>query len=80
MADYELFQGCLHSHALRWSYGAMKGRATDDCQHEVAGLPVGEMIQKLKATGFSGVYVDRWGYPISEFELNPTITPTRSHI
>jgi len=68
MADYELFRGYLHSHTLRWSYGAMKGRATDDWQQKVAGLPVGEMVQKLKATGFSGVYVDRWGYPDRQFE------------
>ncbi len=68
MADYELFRGSLHSHTLRWSYGAMKGRATDDWQQKVAGLPVGEMIQKLKDTGFSGVYIDRWGYPDRQFE------------
>ena len=68
MADYELFRGSLHSHTLRWSYGAMKGRATDDWQQDVAGLPVEKMIQKLKATGFSGVYIDRWGYPDRRFE------------
>jgi phosphoglycerol transferase len=62
MRDYELFRGYLHSRTLRWSYGAMKNREDDVWQRKVAGLPIGEFVQTLGFAGFSGIYLDRYGY------------------
>ena len=62
MTDYELLKGYLHSHNLRWSYGAMKGRESDAWQREVVQEPTDEMVKTLSYAGFSGIYVDTYGY------------------
>ena len=63
MTDYEHFQAPLHAtKSLRWSYGAMKGRAESDWQAQVSQLPAKEMIAQLKQTGFKAVWVDKAGY------------------
>jgi hypothetical protein len=62
LRDYELFRGYLHSKTLRWSYGAIKDRATDVWQKRVAEMPVEYMVEALSAANFSGIYLDRRGY------------------
>jgi hypothetical protein len=61
MYDYSLFRGYLHSHRLRWSYGAVRGR-----EAEVHGLLAlqspPKLIDSLVSAGFSGLYIDRKGY------------------
>jgi phosphoglycerol transferase len=61
MIDYDEFRGYVHSTDLRWSYGAMKGRPTD-WEAELADEPVGQIVPAVAAAGFSGIYVDRFGY------------------
>jgi phosphoglycerol transferase len=62
MEDYAHMKGYLHSSRLKWSYGAMKGRPSDWHDNgEVLG-PVGLATAAMIA-GFSGVEVDRKGYP-----------------
>jgi phosphoglycerol transferase len=53
----------LHSHTLRWSYGAMRGRPAAVWQREVSSLPAAELLEQLSARGFEHVWIDRWGYP-----------------
>jgi hypothetical protein len=62
MSDYELFRGYLHSRSLTWSYGAMKGRESDQWQREVALRPTDEQLDIVTFAGFSGVYIDRYGF------------------
>jgi phosphoglycerol transferase len=62
MFDYDHFRAYLHSHTLRWSYGAMRGRAGDRWQREVAGKPLPEMVEALTLAGFGGIYLDRLGF------------------
>jgi phosphoglycerol transferase len=62
MTDYEPFRGYLHSKALRWSYGAQKGRETDAWQQQVAQLPAAALVAEARRAGFSAVWVDRNGY------------------
>ncbi len=62
MVVYDHFRGYLHSRDLRWSYGAMKGRETDAWQKSVASLPAPGLLRRLKASGFSGVFINRRGY------------------
>ncbi len=62
MTDYDLFRGYLHSQNLRWSYGAMRGREADIWQRELAAKPVNELVEALSLAGYSGIYLDRFGY------------------
>jgi phosphoglycerol transferase len=62
MYDYDHFRAYLNSHTVRWSYGAMRGRAADKWQKAVAALPVPEFLECLRDAGFNGVYVNRQGY------------------
>lgn len=56
------FVGYLHSSNLRWSYGAMHYRPTDQWQQRVASEPPDQMVQALTNAGFSGIFIDRYGY------------------
>ena len=61
MADYDQFKGYLHSHDLRWSYGAVRGRAGDwMAQHRL--LAPERLATAAAAAGFGGLYLDRAGY------------------
>jgi phosphoglycerol transferase len=75
MADYSHFRGgYLHSKDLRWSYGSMKGRLGDNWQSLVAGMPVKDMIIVLALFGFSGIYLDTYGYEDGGAKLISNIT------
>jgi phosphoglycerol transferase len=58
LPHYELLRPYVHSHHLRWSHGAMKGREADLWQRRVADQPVADMIHELARAGFGGIYVD----------------------
>lgn len=62
MTDYSHFKGYLHSSKLRWSYGAMKGRPEDIWQRGIANEPIGDLVKILSLAGFSGIYIDSYGY------------------
>jgi phosphoglycerol transferase len=62
MQDYDPLRGYLHVDGLRWSYGAMKGRADDAWQKATAALPPAEMIAAAKARGFTALWVQLNGY------------------
>ncbi len=80
MMDYDHFRGYLNSSHLRWSYGNMRGRKGDQWLQEVSSKPIAEMAQQIVKAGFSGVYIDRFGFEDTganlEMELNKlTETP-----
>ena len=62
MGNYDLLRGYLHSEKLRWSYPAMKGEVADAWQRTVSAMPAADMLQALAGAGFSGIYLDRFGY------------------
>jgi phosphoglycerol transferase len=62
MQDYDPFRGYLHSDSLRWSYGAMRGRA-GDWARETVKLPTAKMLDAVTSVGFRGLWIDRSGYP-----------------
>jgi phosphoglycerol transferase len=62
MNDYDLLRGYLHSKHLRWSYGTSRGREGNAWLRQLAALPVDELPQTLVWAGFSGVYIDRYGF------------------
>jgi len=62
MKVYDHLRGYLHSHTLRWSYGAMKGREPDAWLKATGELPLEDMCRRLWETGFAGIYLDRFAF------------------
>ena len=62
MEDYGLLRGYLHSNALRWSYGAMKGREGDTWFRALSSRPIQQQLTVAAETGFGAVYLDRRAY------------------
>jgi phosphoglycerol transferase len=63
MSDYDPVRGYLYSKSLRWSYGTTKGRPAAEWQQREANLPPKDLLPSLKLAGFSGVWIDSYGYP-----------------
>ena len=61
MVYYDPGRAYVHSRTLRWSWGAIIGR-THDWQTGVASFPPAELVRTLAVAGFSGVWLDRYGY------------------
>jgi phosphoglycerol transferase len=60
---YDHGTGYLHGRRLRWSFGSMRGRDGDLWQQQASALPPEELVQTLALAGFSGIYLDRYGFP-----------------
>jgi phosphoglycerol transferase len=69
MMSYDHLRGYVYSDNLRWSYAAMRGRPADAWLQETSELPVPELLNKLAAAGFQGIYVDSYGYTDGASEL-----------
>jgi phosphoglycerol transferase len=62
MGDYDFLRLYLHSHTLRWSYPAMRGRADAKWLRDVAGHAPARLVEELSDVGFQGIAIDRRGY------------------
>jgi len=62
MAGYAPFRPLLHARTTRWSYPAMRGRATATWVADVAARPPARMLEAVSDAGFEGVVIDRDGY------------------
>ena len=60
--DYELSRGYLNTRTLRWSYGAMKGRAGDDWLALMSLREPEDQVDLAARSGFGAIYLDRRGY------------------
>lgn len=69
MTDYDEGRGdVLTTTGLRWSYGAMKGRPADWAS-QATSTPVPTLVDELVAGGFSGIWLDRYGYTDNGAEM-----------
>jgi hypothetical protein len=68
-AEYEHLRPYIHSHRLRFSFGTDRGRPREQWQLRVAALPVPEMVATLEGCGFSGILLNRRGYPAAAAAL-----------
>jgi len=69
MADYQLFVGYVHSNALRWSFGSIKGRDGSDWNNTAYSQPTAnDTVAYLENSGFSGIYIDRRAYTGEDLE------------
>ncbi|EPZ8123201.1 DUF7024 domain-containing protein [Yersinia enterocolitica] len=60
--NYQMMAGVLHSKALHWSFGGMKGRPGDLFYRALAQEPMSHQIEVIRRLGFDGIYIDRRGY------------------
>jgi phosphoglycerol transferase len=60
--EYELGRPYIQSHGLSFSYGAMKGRATNWAA-QLASKPLAASVIGVTAAGFQGLTLDADGYP-----------------
>lgn len=63
LQSYDQIRGYLQSKWLGWSYGGIKGRPGDLFFRALAAEPLEHQIIVARRIGFSGLYVDRRGYP-----------------
>ena len=66
MGAYQLFTGYLYSHNLKWSFGGVKNRESDQWYSYAASLGVPEMIEYITSEGFKGLYIDKRAYSDEE--------------
>ncbi len=57
--SYEQLKGYLHTRALRWSFGAMRGRRADLWQRDVLAKAPGDVVDTLVLAGFAAIVFDR---------------------
>jgi phosphoglycerol transferase len=62
MNSYDHLMPYLHSHTVRWTFGAMHDRPGDLWLRDLSKQPAPALIAALRAVGGGGVLVDRWGY------------------
>jgi hypothetical protein len=62
MSDYAPFRPYLHTTSLRFSYGALKGRARGQWQHDLAWQRTAKQVAVLEAAGFGAILIDRDGF------------------
>ena len=63
MPSYDHFRPYLHSTALRFSFGGIKGRPWLKWQQEVGQHSLPDFIHAIESYGFAAVYVNRHGFP-----------------
>jgi phosphoglycerol transferase len=62
LINYQMMIGVLHSKALHWSFGGMKGRPGDLFYRALAQEPMARQLEVIRKLGFNGIYIDRRGY------------------
>jgi phosphoglycerol transferase len=74
MRPYEHYKAYLHSKTLRWSYGAPLGDKEDRWQQAVGAQPAPELVNSVRAAGFSGIYLNLDGYEDRGAKLKSELT------
>ena len=64
---YAYFRPTLFTEKIRYSFGALTGRARETWQLDVEELPLNQMVLKLQEYGFSGILIYR-GEDLSDEE------------
>ncbi|MGL6072645.1 MAG: hypothetical protein ACRC8S_00660 [Fimbriiglobus sp.] len=68
LGAYDHVRGFLHTKKLKWSFGSMKGRETDQWQREVSKAEVPEMLRRITLRGFDALYIDKRGMKAEEHD------------
>lgn len=73
---YDQLTPYVHTHGLRWSFGAVHGRGTDPWYRRTAAAGPSRMIDEVRAKGFAAILIDRRGYEDRATELESGLRPT----
>jgi hypothetical protein len=73
MQVYDHARPFLHSRSLRWSWGALTGE-NGDWGRDAARLAPEALLRRLALAGFSGIWLDRFGYADSGAAIEGAIT------
>lgn len=76
MDEYTHLRGYLHTRALRFSFGVMKGRPGDKWQCAMHSLPSDRIAAAAAASGFAAVLVATEGYADGGAELAAALQAT----
>ncbi|MGJ7548709.1 DUF7024 domain-containing protein [Pseudomonas alloputida] len=79
LANYQMMAGVLHSTALHWSFGGMKGRPGDLFYRSLAQEPMVRQLEVVRQLGFEGIYIDRRGYADNADALIAELTRLLQH-
>jgi phosphoglycerol transferase len=60
---YDHLRPFIHSQALRYSFGSMKGRPREQWQKDLSKVPFEKAIEEIRSRGFAAIYVNRNGFP-----------------
>jgi hypothetical protein len=77
--EYEHLRPYLHSRTLRFSFGSDKGRPRESWQGAVGRLAPREMAATLEDYGFSGILLNRRGYPQDAADLLADLAASGRH-
>jgi len=72
MALYDPGRAFVSSRTLRWSWGSVIGRG-GEWQAETSRMSPAAMARRLALAGFSGIWLDRWGYPAAAPVPSPAL-------
>ncbi len=74
LGEYKQAVGFLFSDTIKWSYGGIKGRESDQWIKNLFKLPLKEQVKILLSSGFNGIYIDRRGYKDDAKELEENLS------
>ncbi len=74
VGNYDWLIGYIVSNSLKWSFGSVKGRASDAWLSTLVGKSISEQIRILKSSGFNGIYIDRRAYKDHARSMEKKIT------
>jgi len=63
VSAYDHFRPYLYTKDLRYSFGSDKGRVDSAWQRVIVGMSPADQIAALERYGFSGIYINKNGYP-----------------
>jgi phosphoglycerol transferase len=72
-SGYDHCRLLLHSRKLRFSHGTVRGRYGAWVLDQLAGLPPELLLPRIVGMGYSGLHIDRNGYPDKGRELDAKV-------
>ncbi|HEY8902274.1 MAG TPA: hypothetical protein VIM48_01120 [Chthoniobacterales bacterium] len=63
LTAYDHFRPYLYSERLRFSFGTNKGRGDQDWAHELDHVSLDQVVEQVRARGFSAIYINCKAYP-----------------
>ena len=63
VSAYDHFRPYLHSHGLKYSYGASRGRESSAWLQSISQKQLKDAVAEISKRGFAAIYINRNGFP-----------------